>query len=216
MNIGEIIYNRRKELNLTLEQVGNVVGVSKSTVKKWETGYIANIKRDKIAKLAEVLEISPVTLISGEIGDRFFAPTVTEDTVQIPIIGEIAAGYNKIAIEDWNNGTVEVPSCFLKGRDKSEYFCLIVKGNSMFPDYKEGDKVLILRQSTLEYSGQVGAVIYEDCATLKRIEFVAGEEWMKLCPVNPMFPPILIDGVELEQCRVLGIPKLLIREIEEQ
>lgn len=216
MNIGEIIYNRRKELNLTLEQVGNVVGVSKSTVKKWETGYIANIKRDKIAKLAEVLEISPVTLISGEIGDRFSAPTVTEDTVQIPIIGEIAAGYNKIAIEDWNNGTVEVPSCFLKGRDKSEYFCLIVKGNSMFPDYKEGDKVLILRQSTLDYSGQVGAVIYEDCATLKRIEFVAGEEWMKLCPVNPMFPPILIDGVELEQCRVLGIPKLLIREIEEQ
>ena len=216
MNIGEIIYNRRKELNLTLEQVGDVVGVSKSTVKKWETGYIANIKRDKIAKLAEVLEISPVTLISGEIGDRFSAPTVTEDTVQIPIIGEIAAGYNKIAIEDWNNGTVEVPSCFLKGRDKSEYFCLIVKGNSMFPDYKEGDKVLILRQSTLDYSGQVGAVIYEDCATLKRIEFVAGEEWMKLCPVNPMFPPILIDGVELEQCRILGIPKLLIREIEEQ
>lgn len=33
------IEQRRKELKLTLEQIGNFVGVSKSTVKKWESGY---------------------------------------------------------------------------------------------------------------------------------------------------------------------------------
>lgn len=38
MTIGELIHNRRKELKLTLEEVGNAVGVSKSTVRKWETG----------------------------------------------------------------------------------------------------------------------------------------------------------------------------------
>lgn len=54
---------RRKELGLTLEEVGNRVGVSKSTVKKWETGYIENMKRDKIALLASVLEISPLELM---------------------------------------------------------------------------------------------------------------------------------------------------------
>lgn len=45
--IGNLIYNRRKELGLTLEEVGNAVGVSKSTVKKWENGFISNMRRDK-------------------------------------------------------------------------------------------------------------------------------------------------------------------------
>lgn len=63
MNIGRLIFTRRKELNLTLEEIGNAVGVSKSTVKKWESGFIANIKRDKIAALAKILQISPVLLI---------------------------------------------------------------------------------------------------------------------------------------------------------
>ena len=55
MNIGELIRNRRTELNFTLEEVGDMVGVSKSTVKKWEDGYISNMKRDKIALLAKAL-----------------------------------------------------------------------------------------------------------------------------------------------------------------
>lgn len=62
--IGEFILNRRKELGLTLEEVGNAVGVSKSTVKKWENGYISNMRRDKIENLARVLQISPVRLLN--------------------------------------------------------------------------------------------------------------------------------------------------------
>ena len=45
----------RQEKGLTLEQVAAVVGVGKSTVRKWETGMIANMKRDKIAGLAKAL-----------------------------------------------------------------------------------------------------------------------------------------------------------------
>lgn len=66
MEIGDLIYNRRKELGLTLEQIGDYVGVSKSTVKKWESGYISNMKRDKIALLAKILQIAPTELISSE------------------------------------------------------------------------------------------------------------------------------------------------------
>ena len=62
-DIGNLIYDRRKELGLTLEEVGNAVGVSKSTVKKWENGFISNMRRDKIEKLAKVLEISPVRIL---------------------------------------------------------------------------------------------------------------------------------------------------------
>ena len=67
MSIGELIRNRRLELKLTLEEVGDMVGVSKSTVKKWEDGYISNMKRDKIALLARALQIQPVSLITGEL-----------------------------------------------------------------------------------------------------------------------------------------------------
>ena len=57
------IYKRRKELDLTLEQIASAIGVSKSTVKKWEDGYIKNMRRDKIIKLANVLQISPIEIL---------------------------------------------------------------------------------------------------------------------------------------------------------
>lgn len=56
-----------KELRLarkmTLEQVADIVGVGKSTVRKWETGMIANMKRDKISLLAKALSTTPAYLM---------------------------------------------------------------------------------------------------------------------------------------------------------
>ena len=53
----------RKAKGLTLEQVADVVGVGKSTVRKWETGMIANMRRDKIADLAKALGTTPAYLM---------------------------------------------------------------------------------------------------------------------------------------------------------
>lgn len=69
MNIGEKIRARRMELGMTLEEVGNIVGVGKSTVRKWETGMIQNMKRDKIDLLAKALQISPSEFISTDVDD---------------------------------------------------------------------------------------------------------------------------------------------------
>ena len=55
MNTGERIKQLRIARGMTLEELGQKVGVGKSTVRKWETGAIANMRRDKIAKLAEAL-----------------------------------------------------------------------------------------------------------------------------------------------------------------
>lgn len=60
------IHDLRKQQKLTLEQVANVVGVGKSTVRKWETGMIANMKRDKIALLAQALHTTPEYLMGWE------------------------------------------------------------------------------------------------------------------------------------------------------
>lgn len=64
MTIGDMIFNRRKELGLTLEDVGKAVGVTKGTVLRWESGSIHNMKRDKIAALSKVLSLDPTLFIT--------------------------------------------------------------------------------------------------------------------------------------------------------
>lgn len=66
LDMNEKIRMLRKKYNLTLEEVGNFVGVGKSTVRKWENGDIANMRRDKIAKLAKVLNTTPVYLMGWD------------------------------------------------------------------------------------------------------------------------------------------------------
>ena len=61
MKIGDALKKRRLYLGLTLEDVGNAVGVGKSTVKKWESGLISNMRRDRINELAKILRVSPLT-----------------------------------------------------------------------------------------------------------------------------------------------------------
>lgn len=60
------IKDLRTEKKLTLEQVADVVGVGKSTVRKWETGIIANMKRDKILSLAKALGTTPEYLMGWD------------------------------------------------------------------------------------------------------------------------------------------------------
>ena len=59
---------RIKDLRLknhyTMEKLADMIGVSKSTIAKWENGYIDNMRQDNIIKLAEVFSVSP-TYIMG-------------------------------------------------------------------------------------------------------------------------------------------------------
>lgn len=63
MTMGEKIKFHREQQHMTLEELGNKVGVGKSTVRKWENGMIANMRRDKISKIANALCISPAYLM---------------------------------------------------------------------------------------------------------------------------------------------------------
>ena len=65
-DMAQRIKKLRKEKNMTLEDVAKIVGVGKSTVRKWETGMIENMKRDKIALLAKALGTTPVSLMGWE------------------------------------------------------------------------------------------------------------------------------------------------------
>ena len=77
------IKNLRHEKGLTLEQVADVVGVGKSTVRKWETGMIANMRRDKIADLAKALGTTPAYLMGWD-----EEPTEKKETPSKPELTE--------------------------------------------------------------------------------------------------------------------------------
>ncbi len=63
MEMGSKIKMLREEKGLTLEQLGDKIGVGKSTVRKWENGMIANMRRDKISLIADALNVSPAYLM---------------------------------------------------------------------------------------------------------------------------------------------------------
>ncbi len=66
MEIKDILRNRRLDMGYTLKDVADKVGVSEGTVSRWESGEIANMRRDKIAMLADVLQLSPLTIMGLE------------------------------------------------------------------------------------------------------------------------------------------------------
>ena len=55
MTLGNKIHQLRTQLDLTLQELGDKVGVGASTVRKWEVGYIKTIRADKMQKLAQAL-----------------------------------------------------------------------------------------------------------------------------------------------------------------
>lgn len=63
MEISKKIMKRRKELNLTLQDIADKVGVSRQTIFQWETGAIKEIGISKINSLARALRVDPISLI---------------------------------------------------------------------------------------------------------------------------------------------------------
>lgn len=70
MEMSDKIRILREKSGLTLEQVGNAVGVGKSTVFKWENGDVASMRGDKVGSLAAVLHTTPAYLMGWTQGDE--------------------------------------------------------------------------------------------------------------------------------------------------
>lgn len=66
MDIGNKIRNARINKGMTQEELGNLLGVQKSAVAKYENGRIVNIKRSTLKKISDVLDIRPSELIFEE------------------------------------------------------------------------------------------------------------------------------------------------------
>ena len=186
MDIGKMINQRRTELKLTLEQVGQAVGVGKSTVKKWEDGYISNMRRDKIALLAKVLKMNPVSFITGEFKEEEDQATPLPQTnvFMRPVYDSISAGFGVIAQDvpvDYMPTYITCPS------EQDKYIWINVHGDSMSPLIDDGSKILIKKQTSVD-SGQIAAVLVDDEeAVVKKVLY--NDNTVELHSVNPYYPP---------------------------
>ena len=187
-------------------------GIAKSSIQRYVSGTTKKIPIDAVQAISKAVGVPAEYILGWENPNKYLSPTITDDVVTFPVLGRIAAGYEEVAIEDWSGETVEIPISYLKGRKQSEFFVLKVHGNSMYPLYHENDKILILKQSCIEHNGDVGAVIYDgECATLKRIDIF--DDMVRLSPINPEYQPKELKGADMELYHILGVPKMLIREI---
>lgn len=215
-NISSVLKVKRKELGLTLAQIAEKIGVTEATVQRWESGNIKSLRHERIAKLADILGVTPSVLMGWDepTAPTLPSPAITEDTVTFPVITSVAAHYDGVSSDESAAGEkIEVPRAYLKGRKAEDFCAMRVRGDSMYPAFQNGDIVLVLRQSTMNHSGEIGVISYgDDEMTIKRINYVDGEDWLKLVPLNPAYPPCRIEGVDLESCHIIGIPQVLIRE----
>lgn len=78
MDISKKLKNRRKELGLTMLQLANKTGVSEATISRWESGDIANMRRDKIVSLAKALQVSSDYVMGWEENTEEKSETITK------------------------------------------------------------------------------------------------------------------------------------------
>ena len=64
--MGLRIKSKRNELGLTMEELGDRLGVQRQAINKWEKGEVQNIKRSYIKKMAELFNVSPAWLMGFE------------------------------------------------------------------------------------------------------------------------------------------------------
>lgn len=212
MDVGERIKNRRKQLGLSAEQIAAELGVSPATVYRYESNEIMNMRIDKLEPIAKALHTSPAYLM----GWSEETSSAAEDTniVTIHYAGPVAAHFNATPDDAYEQRTI--PAQWIGRRRPEDFFLATVSGDSMYPQFQDGDEILCLRCSDMGVSGRIGIMLLDGGeATVKRIEYKTGEDWIDLVPINPEFKPKRIKGVDLEQCRVVGRVIKVIRTVDQ-
>ncbi|XBX05273.1 S24 family peptidase [Enterocloster clostridioformis] len=201
-NTGDLIKKLRTDNGMTLEELGDKVGVGKSTVRKWENGMIANMKRDKIAKIAKVFGVSPSYLLGWDnnVGPITNGTKQKRPGISINVLGRVAAGVPIEAIEDVID-TEEISDEMASG---GYFFGLQIHGDSMEPKMSEGDVVIVRQQNDAESGEIVIAMVNGDEATCKRLRKYDGG--IMLLSNNPKYEPMIFTSEDIvnKPVRIIG------------
>lgn len=66
MDIGKRIKQRRKELGMSAEKLGEILGKNRATIFRYESGYIENLPLDSLEPIAVALKTTPAYLMGWE------------------------------------------------------------------------------------------------------------------------------------------------------
>ena len=178
--IGSKIKEFRTRKNIGQEELAEFLNTTSQTISRYELGQ-RKTGNDILFDLAEYFNVSindffpPTTFDNGELID------ISDDTIQIPVLGTIKAG---IPIEAQQEilEYVEIPKKWTAGGKK--FYGLKISGDSMFPKYQEGDIVIFEQNEDKEtYNGKDCAVMVNgDDATFKKV--LLSDSGITLVPYN--------------------------------
>jgi len=193
MGLAENIKNIRAKHDLSQIELGKIAGVTDKAVSTWENGT-AEPRMGAIQRMADYFGVTKSSIIEDQTPSN-------SNAVRVPVYGTVPAGIPVEAIENIIDYE-EIPREMTAGG--KEYFGLRVKGDSMIPDFHDGDTVLLMRQSDCE-NGQVAvACVNGNDATLKKI--IKQEDAIILQPLNHAYEPMIYrTNDEDNPVTILGI-----------
>lgn len=194
----------RKMKGMTLQELGDKVGMTRSAISKYELDKIP-IKNNVLEKIAQALNVSPLTLMGWETDDA-----LGTDTVEVDNLGAVAGGIPVDAIEDRCNKFSITEALARTG----QFATFEIKGNSMSPKINDGDTVLVKYQPMVE-SGDVAIIYMNDFqVTCKKVFFLADGK-VKIKAYNEeVYGTKVFTQAELKDMnfRILGKVILVVRD----
>ncbi len=167
-----------------------------STFTDW---YNANIypRIDKIQLLANYFGIQKSDLVESR-----NKPTNNFNSAIVFVYGTIPAGIPMECIEDVID-TEEISQDMLKGG--KQYFGLRVKGNSMEPEYLDGDTLILEKVDNCESGDDAVIMVNGNDGTFKRV--FKNENGIILQPLNSEYAPLVFTNEQIENLpvKVIGI-----------
>ena len=193
--------NRLKDLRrargISQEELGNLLGVQKAAVCKYEVGRVP-LPHDMIVKLCDFFDVTADYLIGREQGGMVsplfkksaslpstFRPV--ENAVGIPLVGRVHAGLPILADENIAE-YIPVPASDVVA---GEYFYMEVEGDCMIGEFiPEGALVLVRLQPSVE-NGQIAVVRIDDEVLLRKVKLIGDS--MMLIPANTRYEPMIVN-----------------------
>lgn len=193
----------RKKNNVTLQKLADFLHTGTSTISQYETGK-REASFDTVSKIANYFGVSIGYLLGQE--ENLEPTTFKRNIIKVPVYGEIPAGIPIEMIEDTFIEDYEEIDASL-GRGGSQFFGLKVKGNSMFPEFRNGDIVIFRQQNHCENGDFCAVSINHTECTFKKV--LKKESGITLMPLNPDYDPMFFTKKEVATLpiTILGVVK---------
>lgn len=204
--VGKRLRESRDKRKMHIEDIANLLSVSKSTISMWENGH-RTPDIFTLIQLADIYGVELNFLAGREIKGEINLNHINADMVRIPIIGEVKAGFDLLAEQNIIGYTYTSK----KNLNGGEYFSLKVQGDSMKgAGIEEGDLVLVRRQPAVD-EGQIAVVLIDKTeASIKRIYYGKNEQVI-LQSENNAYPPKIYH---FDDIKVLGLVKKVEKEVK--